>query len=496
MLSLRVTAGWAAPAVLALPVGPDGRPPATLAGPLPEPAEIAAYLDDVDHRGRPGLIHTLPRPLRTPRKLLLVGVGDGTEANWRAAGAALARAARRDETLTVAIPTGCEPGVVRGVAEGLLLGSYRFRLGADDPDTAPKLREVVLAVDEPGRYADVVRTAEVVAAATHLARDLTNMPSDVKSPAWLAERVEEEVRTAALGGLDVHVRAPTALAEQGFNGILAVGGGSARGPRLVELSWRPDGATTHIVLVGKGITFDTGGLSIKPREGMKLMRKDMGGAAAVLAATLGAARLGLPVAITTLTPLAENMPAGSAFRPGDVVRHFGGTTSEIFNADAEGRVVLADALSYARHRLRPDAIVDLATLTGANAVALGKRTAAMYSENDDLATAIEAAARAAGENVWRMPLVDDYVANFASDVADVGNSAEAGGAGSITAALFLREFVGEYRDRWLHLDMSAPAWSDSADAELTRGATGWGVRTLLRWLEGLPSRAATTAVGV
>jgi leucyl aminopeptidase len=216
---------------------------------------------------------------------------------------------------------------------------------------------------------------------------------------------------------------------------------------------------------------------------MGLMKKDMGGAAAVLGAVLGVAALRLPVRVTALLAIAENMPSGSAYRPGDVVRHHGGKTSEILNTDAEGRVVLADALAYAAARLRPDVLVDLATLTGAQSVALGKRTAALFSESDDLAEALAAAAEQAGERVWRMPLPDDYVEELRSDVADVNNAA--GNPGAVTAALYLREFTGSAVDRWVHLDMSGPAWSDKPDGELVKGATGWGVRTLVRWLEGV-----------
>ncbi|MCM0674234.1 peptidase M17 [Micromonospora phytophila] len=286
---------------------------------------------------------------------------------------------------------------------------------------------------------------------------------------------------ADVADLHLRVREPDELAAEGFGGILAVGGGSASGPRLVELDWRPADARTHVVLVGKGITFDTGGISIKPVPAMKLMRKDMAGAAAVVAATLGAAALRLPVRVTTLAPLAENMLSGSAFRPGDVVRHYGGTTSETTNSDAEGRLVLADALAYAVRELKPDLLVDLATLTGANAVALGKRTGALYSENDALAADVLAAVHAAGEAAWRMPLPTDYVEHLGSELADLHSSPDRG-AGSVMAALYLREFTGELRDRWLHVDMSAPSWAEGDDAELTKGATGWGVRSLLRWL--------------
>jgi leucyl aminopeptidase len=321
-----------------------------------------------------------------------------------------------------------------------------------------------------------------VVEATIFARDLTNTPSDRKNPAWFARQVAK--RAEPVPGLTVTVREPKALATEGFGGILAVGGGSAHGPRLVEVSWRPRGARRHVVLVGKGITFDTGGISIKSRDGMKLMRKDMGGAAAVVATTIAAAALNLPVRVTALAPLAENAVSGTSYRPGDVVRHYGGMTSEILNTDAEGRVVLADALAYAERRLRPDFLIDLATLTGAQGVALGKRTAALYSDNEELAGDLAAAAAAAGELVWRMPLGADYVEALDSDVADLTNATEIG-AGSITAALYLREFTGSARDRWAHLDMSSSAWADSTDGELAKGATGWGVRTLLRWLAAL-----------
>ncbi len=479
MLRIRLVPAPGSPSVLALPVGGGD------VGVLPVPglpadlAELAtAFAADVEHTGAAGTVHTLPRPGAAPRRVLLVGVGEGDEAGWRAAGAALARSGAKDERLTVAL--GAEPatGAVRGLAEGLLLASYRFRLTADDPDSAPKLRRVTVVTTDPDRYADELAAAQVTAEMTHLARDLTNWPSLEKTPAWFANRITKAA--AGLPRVTVTVLDPEALRAGGFGGILAVVGGSDRRPRLLELRYRPRGARQHVVLVGKGITFDSGGISIKPRDAMKLMRKDMGGAAAIVAAALGAARLGLPVQVTALAPLAENMVSGHAFRPGDVVRHYGGMTSEILNTDAEGRVVLADALAYAARQLRPDALVDLATLTGANAVALGKRTAALYSGSDELAEQLDEAAQAAGERVWRMPLAEDYVAELHAGVADVLNATE--GPGSVTAALYLREFTGSARDRWAHIDMSAPSWADSADGELVKGATGWGVRTLLRWL--------------
>ncbi|WP_327006481.1 leucyl aminopeptidase family protein [Dactylosporangium sp. NBC_01737] len=444
--------------------------------------DVTAFLADVEHSGSAGTMHKLPRPGRRPDRLLFIGVGAGEEADWRAAGAKLAKSASSEPTLMVVLPDDVTPAAVRGLGEGLWLASYRFRLGADDP---PALRRIVLvppsgAVAASADLAAGLALAKAVAESTVLARDLTNMPSDEKTPAWFAKRVEKAA--AGVPGLTTTVRDPKALAEEGFNAILAVGGGSTRGPRLLELSWRPRGARRHVVLIGKGITFDTGGICVKPLSGMKLMRKDMAGAAAVIGATLAAAALRLPLRVTAIAPLAENALGADSFRPGDVVRHYGGTTSEIYNTDAEGRLVLGDAMAYAVRRLRPDAIIDLATLTGAQGVALGKRTAALYSHSDTLATSLAEAAATAGESMWRMPLHDDYADALDSDVADLVNSTDIG-AGSLMAALYLREFTGGLRDQWAHLDMSSSAWADSADGELTKGATGWGVRTLLRWLE-------------
>ncbi|MET8149306.1 leucyl aminopeptidase family protein [Actinoplanes sp. NPDC005259] len=443
-----------------------------LAGGDEETAELVRTAEDA---GRAGAVQVLPRPLRTPARLLLAGVGAGDEAGWRAAGAAVARAASGDEPLDVLLPDAIAPAAVRGLAEGLWLGGYRFREAPKPPRSAA----VTLTTKDATAYAESLETARVTAAATWLARDLTNTPSAVKNPAWFAAQVEAEAATRP--GLQVTVRGPERLAAEGFGGILAVGGASATPPRLVELSWNPPHAARHVVLVGKGITFDTGGISIKTVDGMRLMKKDMAGAAAIIAATLAAADLNLGVRITALAPLAENAVDGSAFRPGDVITQWDGATTESTNSDAEGRLVLADALGYAVAELNPDVVIDLATLTGANSVALGKRTAALYSQNDDLARELAAAGEAAGELIWRLPLPDDYVEYLDSEIAD-RHSSPTQGAGSVVAALFLREFLGDRTDRWAHLDMSAPSWADQDDADLTKGATGWGVRTLLRWL--------------
>ena len=274
------------------------------------------------------------------------------------------------------------------------------------------------------------------------------------------------------------------MPPEGFGGLIGVGIGSPRPPRLIELSYRPAGARRHVVLVGKGITFDTGGLSIKPNDGMLAMKTDMSGGATVIGVLLAAAELGLPVNVTGLVAAAENMPSGSAQRPGDVLTQYGGRTVEVLNTDAEGRLVLADALAYADAELEPDVIVDIATLTGAASLGLGKRHGALFTNRDGLASALVRAADTAGERLWRLPLVEDYRPSLESPVADLRNIGEPSyhySGGAITAALFLREFVGDRA--WAHLDIAGPARADKDEDEVTKGGTGFAVRSLLRWLE-------------
>ncbi|WP_229067981.1 M17 family metallopeptidase [Actinoplanes sp. DH11] len=481
MFAIRLTTTADEAATWVVPVGPDGPASASAASAASagEPnaaaldAETAALVAQTTGAAQAGQVTVLPRPLNRPARVLLTGTGDGDEAGWRAAGAAAVRAAAADEVLEVRLPADAGQAALRSLAEGIWLGGYRYR----DAPKAPRSGEVRIITGTPESYEQSLTQAQITARATWLARDLTNTPSSVKNPEWFAGQVV--AAAAERTGVTVTVRSGDELAR--FGGLLAVGGGSESPPRFVELSWQPAGARTHVVLVGKGITFDTGGISIKPRDGMKLMKKDMGGAAAVVAAALGAADLNLPVRITALTPLAENAVSGSAFRPGDVITHYDGSTSENTNSDAEGRIVLADALAYAAETLRPDLVLNLATLTGANAVALGKRTAALYSPDDDLAAALTEAGAAAGERMWRLPLADDYVENLRSDIAD--RVSAPAGPGSVMAALFLRDFFGD--TRWAHLDMSAPSWAEADDLDLSKGATGWGARTLLRYLAAL-----------
>ncbi|MEU8077363.1 leucyl aminopeptidase family protein [Catellatospora citrea] len=480
MISIRLDGAADLAGTVACPVGTAegesaaGTPLAVL--PSDVAAEVTAFLAATEHKGSAGAVQTLPRPLREPSKVLLVGVGSGDEAGWRAAGAALARAAAKESAITVLAPADLSDAALRGLAEGLWLASYRFRVAEEKPEAAAKLAEVVVAVPGSPERAAVLAATRTVAGHTRFARDLTNTPSLTKTPDWFVRQVRER----AGDGVTVTVREREQLEAEGFGGILAVGGGSVHEPRLLELSWSPEGATKHVVLVGKGITYDTGGIDIKPNDAMQLMRKDMGGAAAVVGALLAVAELGLPVRVTALAPLAENMLSGSAWRSGDVVTHYGGLTSEVRSTDAEGRVVLGDAMAYAVENLAPDLLIDLATLTGASRIALGKKTAALFSGNEALIDGFTAAGAEAGEPLWRLPLAEEYAGDVASDIADLDNAA--GNPGTITAALYLREFAGSMRDRWVHIDMSSPAWSAAPDGELAKGATGWGVRTLVRWL--------------
>ncbi|MFE2756002.1 leucyl aminopeptidase family protein [Actinosynnema sp. NPDC059335] len=410
----------------------------------------------------------------------VVGVGDGAPGDWRKAGAALVRALDADAakgatTYDVLLPDDVAGEAVAAFTLGIALGGYRFKVTGEEPPKRVKSLRLVTAA--PG-VADVVRKATTLAAATSLSRDLANTPSNVKDPAWLAAAAVKAAK--AVPGLRVEVRDEKWLAEQRFGGVLAVGGGSARPPRFIELTWPGTGdGGPHLVLVGKGITFDTGGISVKPADGMHLMRTDMSGGAAVIAALIGVARQSLPVRVTGLVPAAENHVSGSAYRPGDVITHYGGTTTEVTNTDAEGRLVLADALAYAVRNLRPDVLVDVATLTGAMKVTLGLRTGGLFATDDDLAARVAEAGARVGESWWRMPLLADLVEDVRSDIADVRQCPP--GPGGITAALFLREFAGDVP--WAHLDIAGPARADKVYDEVVAGATGFAARTLIELAE-------------
>ena len=479
--------------VLAVPVGARGALPAWLtaaAEPPVDPGFLAGALADTGNGGKPGGITNVPVPGRRPRSVVAVGVGDATLPELRSY---VSVAVRRSQTLAehgarrlvLPLDTGAAPAgadEVRAAVETALLAGYRFR-ETSGPHPV-RLDEVTVVCADAGdpAVARAAHAGQVTAGSVAWARDLVNTPPGTADPGWLTEQAR--ARLVGLPDVTVTVLGPAELAAGGFGGVLAVGGGSASPPRVVVATYRPAAAGSgHPVLVGKGVTFDTGGISIKPNAGMRDMKTDMAGAAAVLAAVDAAARLQLPVAVSAVVALCENSVSGAAYRPADVVRHVDGRTTEVLNTDAEGRLVLADGLAHARLELGATVLVDVATLTGAVRTALGSRTAGLYASTDGLADALLTAAGHAGEPFWRMPLDEEHVghlrAQLDSAVADANNAP--GDPGSTTAALFLQPFTGGLP--WAHLDIAGPARSGSDDAELVRGGTGFAARTLLRWLE-------------
>ncbi len=413
------------------------------------------------------------------RMVLLVGVGSGSSDDLRRAGAALARHVRDRLSVATSLGALCDDAGLRALVEGIVLGSFEFHWRSQGPQHRPVERVVLAGLADSGARRDVVREALAVAGAGWRSRALALVPANLKTPEWMVEQATEVAQSA---GLDIMVWDEERLADEGFGGIVGVGQGSVHPPRLVRLDYRPSRRArkvAHVVLVGKGITFDSGGLSIKGRDAMMSMKRDMTGAGVVLAVMGALGDLDCPVRVTGLLPLAENSVSGTSIRPGDVLRHYGGRTSEVTNTDAEGRLVLADALAYAVAELKPDALVDIATLTGAIKMALGQRTGGLFANDDRLAESLRTASLAAGEPLWRMPLVAEYEEKIASKVADADNAG--GGPGAITAALFLQHFVGGLP--WAHLDIASVGDSPVDEFEYTKGATGFGARALLHWLE-------------
>lgn len=452
-------------------------------------AELAARTE-LD--AAPGRLRTLQLPMAlgdvqlpwaglTPRVVLL-GIGTGSPTDMRATGAALAGSVHGLRRVVTTAVAEADADAIRAFVEGYLLACYRHPRTTNRPNGPGPAVELILLGDvDP----EAVERARRTARATWLARTLTATPASVATPQWLADRA---VQAAADAGCDVEVLGPAELVDRGFRSIIAVGQGSAAGPRLVTVRYRPaDRAqdAMRIALVGKGITFDTGGLSIKPRDAMIPMKTDMAGAAVVLATVLAAAEAGLPHEVIAVLPLAENAVGADSYRPGDVVRSYGGTTIEVVNTDAEGRMVLADVLEHVDRDLDPDVVVDVATLTGAATAGLGKVHGALLTADDGLADDLIAAGVRSGEPLWRLPLVEDYRSALDSPIADVRHVSgdPTVGAGAITAALFLQRFAGDRR--WAHLDVAGPARASAARAEIPEGATGFGVRVLLDWLAAL-----------
>jgi leucyl aminopeptidase len=407
--------------------------------------------------------------------------GDGTfdpEVLRRAAGAAVRAltssrkpGSEDDIRIALALPARDETEA-QAVALGALLGGYAFRRYRHED--APDVSITLLA---PASYgADAARRAEVIADAVTLVRDLVNTgPSDLV-PAELADVADQ---VAADTGLSITVLDEHELAEGGYGGIVGVGQGSEHPPRLVRLEYSPPGAEKTLVLAGKGITFDSGGLSLKPAKSMETMKADMGGAAAVLGAMHAIAELGIPVHVVGYMPLAENMPSGTAQRPSDVITIHGGTTVEVVNTDAEGRLVLADVLDAAAAD-SPDVLIDTATLTGSQVTALGPRVGGVMANDDALRDAVVDAARRAGEAMWPMPLPDELRKGLESTVADLSNVPSDRAGGMLVAGLFLREFVPS-GVRWAHLDIAGPAFNEGAPHGYTpKGGTGAATRTLVQ----------------
>jgi leucyl aminopeptidase len=411
-------------------------------------------------------------------RIFLVGIGDQSGSALRAAGASVGRKVR-GKNLTVY--SACAVKEVKAHAISMSLGAWVWNLKTDKKKEVPQL--LIGSKDKKE-----VEDAAAIAQAMCRARDLVHTPANIKTPAWMGKQAESFAKGTSL---KVKVYAGAELKE--FGGLKAVGGSSPKpGPRMIEVSYQPKSskksmkALPHIVLVGKGITFDTGGISLKrPYDTMMAMKSDMAGSAAILATLTALDQLQPNVRVTALMMMAENAISGTAQRPSDVIKHYGGTTVEVINTDAEGRLVLADGLAFADLNLDPDYLVDIATLTGAATLGLGRQYAAMYTRDNVLAAQLSKAGEASGDRVWHMPLVDDYKDSLGSDIADFNHNASKGkySAGSVTAALFLENFVGTRR--WVHLDIAGTARSEVDAGENSKGGTGFGVRLLTEWITSL-----------
>jgi leucyl aminopeptidase len=417
-------------------------------------------------------------------KVIVVGLGPKKTASHATVRHALATAVRFAGNVAkvgMVLPEGVEGASLRPVAEACVLGAYRFTKYLTGERIPKKLVESV-ALYRSGKptAADkhAVEVGTAVGNAVCLARDAVNEPPNELTPDALAQVA---VGIAKAHKLKIKVLDKAGIKDAGMHLHYAVGQGSSNEPRFIHLTYAPKGAKKKVVFVGKGLTFDSGGLCIKPAPGMGEMKSDMGGAAAVLGMMQAVAALGPKIEIHAVIGAAENMPDGSAYRPGDIFGTLDGRTVEIINTDAEGRLVLADALAYAR-QLKPDLIVDAATLTGACVVALGKTCSAFYTADEKLAKQFEASAKQAGEAFWRMPFLEELREQLNSDVADIQHTGDRWG-GSITAALFLREFVGDVP--WIHCDVAAPVLYDRAKGMYPKGGTGHPVLTFVDLVEAL-----------
>ena len=446
---------------------------------------LIPWLKDQRFEPKAGDLKVIPTFGALPAgSVAVVGIGTGSVSDLGEAAGALGRTARGQRATTVAADLGAlTPDTLARVAELLAVGNYVWDRYQKDSARKPALASVALAAHtlDPAAAAPVLDRARTVATWQAFARDLVNLPADALYPQSLADEV-----TAAAEGLDavsVDVWDLARCRAEKLVGIEAVGRASTREARLIHLTYRPAGTVDHVALVGKGVTFDSGGLSIKPSSAMQTMRCDMGGAATVLGAFFAIASLGLPIALDCFVPAVENMVAGNAYKLGDILTYRNGVSVEIHNTDAEGRLVLADALCLASEVEGVTRIVDAATLTGAMVIALGPEFAGVFTADDALAGELLAGADHAGEGLWRMPLYAPYKRMLKGTWSTIKNVGGREG-GSITAALFLQHFVGEGK-RWAHLDIAGPAFFERPIGPYAAGGTGLIVRSLVTWAEGI-----------
>ncbi len=446
--------------------------------------DFAAALDVLGFTGEKDQVVAFPSNGNAKAELVVaVALPDEPDAeDLRRAAARGVRAAKNATSIAVALhPTGVDE--VEAIAEGIALGAYRYDAykskkkgkGAKKPERKLTSATILSAFARQTTATKAVERAATVSEAVNVARDWVNTPPADLRPGSFADLITAHAGTA----VRVSVWDEKRLAKERCGGILGVGQGSDSPPRLVTLTYAPENAVAHLALVGKGITFDSGGLSIKSGTGMSTMKLDMAGAAAVVAATVAIAKLGLPIKITTFACLAENMPSGSATRPGDVLTMRNGSTVEVLNTDAEGRLVLGDGLALAAEA-KPDHIVDVATLTGACVVALGERTSGVLGNDYDFGKRVLANAKAAGESMWPLPIAEemkDLVTS--SKIADLRQHNPKAYGGTLFAAAFLREFVGDVP--WAHLDIAGPSFNEGSPFDYTPvGGTGTGVRTIVK----------------
>jgi leucyl aminopeptidase len=436
--------------------------------------------------GKPGQVLKATLSGVKAKQVLLVGLGEDepSVAATRQLGVTAGQVGRDYGTLAV-LPPAEEPAVVRAAASGAVLGAYRFtRYLTGDRAPQKSLSSVKVLVEKRSApLREAAKAGLALAESVNHARDLSNAPPNDLNPPALADFAKAEAKKL---GVQCKVWDKKGVEKLGMSLLLAVNAGSAVEPRFVHMTYKPKGVRNapKVAFVGKGITFDAGGLCLKPPKAMLDMKCDMSGAAVTIGVVLAAARLKLPVEVHGIVGSTENMTGGEAYRPGDVFPSLDGKTVEIINTDAEGRLVLADALAYTR-KLKPDYIIDHATLTGACMVALGPWRAGLFTDDDELAERYREAAAHEGESYWRMPLDHDLREMLDSDVADLKHTGEREG-GAITAALFLGEFVGD--SRWMHVDIAGPAFLDRPHGTHPKGGTGFGVMTGIRFLESLAEK--------